>query len=46
MRAVFDRYQSINVLTRSRFGPSPLAFALAIAAFIGGLAVVGRCNFQ
>jgi len=43
---VFDRYQSINVLTRSRFGPSPLMFALAVAVFIGGLAVVGRCSFQ
>jgi len=40
MRAVFDRHQSINVLTRSRFGPSPLVFAVAIAAFI--LANIGR----
>jgi signal transduction histidine kinase len=36
---VFDRAQSTNVLTRSRSGLSPLTIVLALAAFIGGLAL-------
>jgi hypothetical protein len=38
------RDRSIDMLTRSRFSPSPLAFALAVVALVGGLAVVEGCG--
>lgn len=38
--------ESINMLTRSRFTPSPLAFAVAIAALVGGIAAIGQCSIQ
>jgi hypothetical protein len=45
---MFDdgREGSISMLTRSRFSPSPFAFALAVAALIGGITIVERCGLS
>jgi hypothetical protein len=39
-----DRRDAYLELSRSRFTASPLAFAFAVAALVGGIAFVSRCG--